>query len=89
MIDLRPDDVESRLRYAQQLVLLKDTLQSQAAVADANQQYQQALLSFWMALAERSTVYQPKKKQSPQSSQTLFSERVSKAFPLAVLTRQS
>ena len=39
-------------RYAQQLVLLKDTLQSQAAVADANQQYQQALLSFWMARAD-------------------------------------
>ena len=39
-------------RYAQQLVLLKDTLQSQAAVADANQQYQNALLSFWMARAD-------------------------------------
>jgi outer membrane protein TolC len=39
-------------RYAQQLVLLRDTLQSQAAVADANQQYQQALLGFWTARAE-------------------------------------
>jgi outer membrane protein TolC len=39
-------------RYSQQLVLLKDTLQSQTAVADANQQYQNALLSFWMARAD-------------------------------------
>jgi outer membrane protein TolC len=39
-------------RYAQQTVLLKDTLQSQAAVAEANQQYQQAVLSFWTARAE-------------------------------------
>ncbi len=39
-------------RYAQQMVLLKDTLQSQAAVAEANQQYQQAVLSFWTARAE-------------------------------------
>ena len=39
-------------RYAQQVVLLKDTLQAQTAVADANQQYQQALLGFWMARAD-------------------------------------
>jgi outer membrane protein TolC len=39
-------------RYTQQMVLLKDTLQSQTAVADANQQYQNALLSFWTARAE-------------------------------------
>jgi outer membrane protein TolC len=39
-------------RYAQQMVLLKDTLQAQTAVADANQQYQNALLSFWTARAE-------------------------------------
>ena len=39
-------------RYAQHLVLLKDTLQAQTAVADANQQYQNALVSFWTARAE-------------------------------------
>jgi outer membrane protein len=39
-------------RYEQQMVLLKDTLQAQTAVADANQQYQNALLSFWTARAE-------------------------------------
>jgi outer membrane protein len=39
-------------RYAQQMVLLKDTLQAQTTVADANQQYQNALLSFWTARAE-------------------------------------
>ena len=39
-------------RYAQHLVLLKDTLQAQTAVADANHQYQNALVSFWTARAE-------------------------------------
>jgi outer membrane protein TolC len=39
-------------RYEQQMVLLKDTLEAQTAVADASQQYQNALLSFWTARAE-------------------------------------
>ena len=39
-------------RYARHLVLLKDTLQAQTAVADANHQYQNALVSFWTARAE-------------------------------------
>lgn len=39
-------------RYAAQEVLIKDLLQSQAALAEANHQYQQALLSFWTAKAD-------------------------------------
>jgi len=39
-------------RYAQQAALLKDVLQAQAALADANNQYQQALLGAWTARAE-------------------------------------
>jgi outer membrane protein len=39
-------------RYATQEALIKDVLQSQAALAEANHQYQQALLSFWTAKAD-------------------------------------
>jgi outer membrane protein TolC len=39
-------------RYRQQMALLRDTLQAQAAVADANQQHQAALLAFWTARAD-------------------------------------
>jgi outer membrane protein TolC len=39
-------------RYRQQAALLPDALQAQAALADANHQYQQALLSFWKARAD-------------------------------------
>jgi outer membrane protein TolC len=39
-------------RYKQQAALLPDALQAQAALADANHQYQQALLSFWKARAD-------------------------------------
>jgi outer membrane protein TolC len=39
-------------KYTQQAVLLKDVLQTQAQLAEANQQYQQALLNFWTARAE-------------------------------------
>jgi outer membrane protein TolC len=39
-------------RYAAQEALIKDVLQSQAALAEANHQYQQALLSFWTAKAD-------------------------------------
>ena len=39
-------------QYAQQAALLKDVLQAQAALADANNQYQQALLGAWTARAE-------------------------------------
>src|SRR6267154_6195910 len=39
-------------RYRFQAVLLTEVLQSQAKLADANNQYQQALLSFWTAKAE-------------------------------------
>jgi outer membrane protein TolC len=39
-------------RYAAQEALIKDVLQSQAALADADHQYQQALLSFWTAKAD-------------------------------------
>ncbi len=39
-------------RYQVQASLVKDVLQGQTAVEQANDQYQQALLSFWMAKAE-------------------------------------
>jgi outer membrane protein TolC len=39
-------------RYQVQAALLKDVLQTQTSLADANQQYQQALLSFWTAKAD-------------------------------------
>ena len=39
-------------KYTQQAVLLKDVLHAQAELAGANDQYQQALLSFWTARAE-------------------------------------
>jgi len=39
-------------RYKFEAALLTEVLQSQAKLADANNQYQQALLSFWTAKAE-------------------------------------
>jgi outer membrane protein TolC len=39
-------------RYKQQAALLPDALQAQATLADANHQYEQALLSFWKARAD-------------------------------------
>jgi len=39
-------------RYKFEAALLTEVLQSQATLADANNQYQQALLSFWTAKAE-------------------------------------
>ena len=39
-------------RYAEQMVLLKETLEAQATVAEANHSYRQAVLAFWMAKAE-------------------------------------
>ena len=39
-------------QYPLKAALLKDVLQEQAAVADANDQYRQALLAFWMAKAD-------------------------------------
>jgi len=39
-------------RYKFEAALLSEVLQSQATLADANNQYQQALLSFWTAKAE-------------------------------------
>lgn len=39
-------------RYGSQAVLLKDVLQAQAALADANHQYQKALTAFWTAKAD-------------------------------------
>jgi outer membrane protein TolC len=39
-------------RYKFEAVLLTEVLQSQATLADANNQYQQALLSLWIAKAE-------------------------------------
>jgi len=42
----------SNARYAAQEFLFKDVLQSQAALAEANYQYQQALLSFWTTKAD-------------------------------------
>jgi len=39
-------------RYSQQASLLKDVLQVQTTLAQADNQYQQALLSFWNAKAD-------------------------------------
>jgi outer membrane protein TolC len=39
-------------RYRFDAALLTEVLQSQATLADANNQYQQSLLSFWIAKAE-------------------------------------
>ena len=39
-------------KYKLQAALLSDALQTQATKADANYQYQQALLAFWTARAE-------------------------------------
>jgi outer membrane protein TolC len=39
-------------QYQVQAALLPDVLQSRADVADANDQYQQALLAFWTAKAD-------------------------------------
>jgi outer membrane protein TolC len=39
-------------QYRQNVALLKDTLQQEAAVATANEQYREALLSFWTAKAD-------------------------------------
>jgi len=39
-------------RYRVQASLMKDVLQAQAKLEDANHQYQQALVSFWVARAE-------------------------------------
>ncbi|MGA9798657.1 MAG: TolC family protein [Terriglobales bacterium] len=39
-------------RFSKEAVLLRDVLQQQAAVANANNNYQQALLSFWSARAD-------------------------------------
>jgi outer membrane protein len=39
-------------QYPLKAALLKDVLQEQASVADANNQYQQALLAFWIAKAD-------------------------------------
>jgi outer membrane protein TolC len=39
-------------RYRFEAALLTEVLQSQATLADANNQYQQALVSFWTAKAE-------------------------------------
>jgi outer membrane protein TolC len=40
------------VKYENNAVLLADVLQAQAAVADTNNQYQQALLGFWTAIAD-------------------------------------
>lgn len=39
-------------RYSEQASLLKDVLQVQSAVADANHSYRQALLGYWTARAD-------------------------------------
>jgi outer membrane protein TolC len=39
-------------KYKDQAALLKDVLQVQASSADANNQYQQAVLSLWTARAD-------------------------------------
>ena len=39
-------------RYRQQMALLRDTLEAQTAVADANRQHQAALHAFWTARAD-------------------------------------
>lgn len=42
----------NRNRFAEQFALLKDVLQSQADLAEANRDYQQAVLAFWAARAD-------------------------------------
>jgi len=42
----------NKVKYELQAVLLSDLLQTQASLAEANHQYQQALLSFWTARAD-------------------------------------
>lgn len=42
----------SRNRFAEQAALLKDVLQAQEGLADANHTYQQAVLAFWTARAD-------------------------------------
>ena len=54
---LAQETEEEKLRvvinqYPLKAALLKDVLQEQAAVADADNQYQQALLAFWIAKAD-------------------------------------
>jgi outer membrane protein TolC len=39
-------------RYKQEVVLLKDVLQQQATLAEANHQYSQSLAAYWIANAE-------------------------------------
>jgi outer membrane protein len=39
-------------KYSQKAALLQDVLQAQASLADANDSYQQAVLSFWTARAD-------------------------------------
>ena len=39
-------------KYKVEAALLKDTLQAQASLSEANAQYDQALLSFWTARAD-------------------------------------
>jgi outer membrane protein len=39
-------------RYTARAAMLKDVLSAQTALAEANQQYQQALLAFWAARAD-------------------------------------
>ena len=39
-------------KYKLQAALLSDALQTQAALADADYQYQRALLAYWTARAE-------------------------------------
>ena len=39
-------------KYQLQAALLSDVLQKQTSLADTVQQYQQAILSFWMAKAD-------------------------------------
>ena len=44
-------DEDDKHQYQQKTALLQNVLQEQAALAQANQQYQQALSSFWTAKA--------------------------------------
>jgi outer membrane protein TolC len=39
-------------RYKQEVVLIKEVLQQQATLAEANHQYSQSLAAFWIANAE-------------------------------------
>jgi outer membrane protein TolC len=52
--EIAMDGAKEKLRvmmnkYTQKAALLKDVLESQASLSDANRQYQEALLSFWTA----------------------------------------